>query len=101
MNKKRVPAATAFVRNTEKPKPKTTYISHHGSKEEAKKEIEKPSEQPVSNKEDEKIRFQSPEPNSALMLARKIESLENVKPRKVKSVSSIPVDDKVFGSCFC
>lgn len=91
MNKKKTTVNKAVVRNTERPKPKTRFVNHYLNPQQEGSKSQKPnaSEKPA-NREESKIRFKSPEPNSALVLARKIESLENLKPRKVKSVSSLP-----------
>lgn len=101
MHKKKAPATKILVRNPEKPKPKTTLINHYAATQPTdRNEHANTSEKPSSSDRDSKIRFKSPEANSALVLARKIESLENLKPRKVKSVSSLSaeklaIDEKV------
>lgn len=93
------------VRNTESLKPKTTFVNHCGLKQRHdKEEKENAPKKPSSDDAHTKIRFKSPEPNSSLIIARKIEQLEKMEPRKVKSVSSLHAekfiaDDKVQ-KCF-
>lgn len=103
MHKKKAPHTKILVRNPEKPKPKTTLVNHYALKPQVEKKTDKESAR--SSENGSKIRFKSPEPNSALILARKIESIENLKPRKVKSVSSLSaeklaIDEKVGKFCF-
>lgn len=98
----------AVVRNTESLKPRTTFINHYGLKQQdGREEKENAAEKPSNSEANTKIRFKLPEPNSSLVIARKIERLEKMEPRKVKSVSSLHTekliaDDKVlqhFCSC--
>lgn len=99
MHKKKAPATKVLVRNPEKPKPKTTFINHYASTQQVKKTVKETStEKPSSSDRDSKIHFKSPEPNSALLLARKIESVEQLKPAKVQSVASLAIDEKVTAS---
>lgn len=90
-----------FVRNTQQEKPKTVVINEHEKKT--------PTETKLNDqKQDEKTKvacpdskFDKPTVNSALMIARKVDAIENTKPRKVKSVASLPnvqklaIDEKV------
>lgn len=106
MKKNRAIVTKAVVRNTERPKPKTEFVQYHvasSKQQNSKKEKENhPEREKSTTREttDSKVRFKSPEPNSALILARKIESLNNLNLRKAKSASSLPmeklaIDEKV------
>lgn len=89
-----------FVRNTEQGKPKTVVIN-----EQAKKIPTEPKEHKKPDGKNKAVcpgtKFDTPNVNSALLIARKAETIENAKPRKVKSVSSLTdgqklaIDEKV------
>lgn len=96
----------SFVRNTSQPKPKTVVISEHqikGASELASSSGTSINAKTTSTKTTKnfKSRLNSPELNSALLLAKEIETVENIKPKKVKSVldinkkKQIQIDEKV------
>ncbi|KAF2899831.1 hypothetical protein ILUMI_06355 [Ignelater luminosus] len=95
MNKDKVNKKTDYkkslVRNTVQTKPKAVII-HEPELSDSTLESQKtsPKKQAVSEKStDQSLRLGSPELNSALRIARKIESIEVIKPRKVKSISEL------------
>lgn len=98
MHKKKAPANKILVRNPERPLPKTTLVNHYAAKENDQKKkssLEKPS----SSDRESKVHFKSPELNTMHVLAKKIESVENLKPRKVKCASlteeKLAIEEKV------
>lgn len=109
MNKKvdsKPQCTKTFVRNTELRKPKTVVINEYELK---KAPIKKPEVKKSSKTETDGSRntkLDTPDVHSALMIARKIEAVENVKPRRIKSVSSLQdskklaIDEKVRCDCF-
>lgn len=95
MHKKKALSTKLLVRNPERPKPKVTLINHYINEPPQPEKHENTSEKPSTSESSvSKIRFKSPEPNSALLLAQKIKSLENLKPQKKNE--KLAVDEKVL-----
>lgn len=88
---KKIDYKKSLIRNTVQAKPKAVVI-HEPELSDSTLQSQKtsPKRQPVSEKStDQNLRLGSPELNSALQIARKIESIEGIKPRKVKSISEL------------
>lgn len=102
MNKdKKKPCKKTFVRNTVQEKPKITVVNEQSKKTSSEPKVKdtKPDEKPkiaITT-----IKFDTPNVNSALMLAKKAESIQNTSHKKAKSILSLPnvqklaIDEKV------
>jgi hypothetical protein len=82
-----------LVRNTERPIPKTRLIIEEKAENKEKKNSELESQQTKSHRYQSK--FQSPELNSALRIAKKIDKVEKTKVGKVQKVPDVAFNEKV------
>lgn len=100
---KKLPYKKSIVRNTVQIKPQTVVLMHS----EASKPPPKRTSQPSIATNVDTRSFEAPELNSALKIVKNIESVESIKPKKVKSVldigknKQIVVEEKVcYIVCF-
>jgi hypothetical protein len=82
-----------LVRNTERPIPKTRLIIEEKAENKEKKKSELESQQTKSHRFQSK--FQSPELNSALRIAKKIDKVEKTKVGKVQKIPDVAFNEKV------
>lgn len=101
-DKKKTCIKKSFVRNTERQKPKTVVINEQEKGKVTPEEtLPKTKESEKKLQKESSTKFDIPAVNSAMMIAKKTEMVKNIKPRKVKSASTLPdinkltVDEKI------